>query len=155
MRRPSSPASSRTRACVICQLGQPAEEQPGLAGQEQPDERRRLARRRSLPSLRASKRLLPASDLEVRAAFAPLFKQYGVQLALAGHDYQRTRSIDGTTYLVSGAAAKLRPAGSNADTVMSQSVRHFLDVSVYADRLVVQPVDQAGRVFDGLVLPAP
>lgn len=50
------------------------------------------------------------SDPEARAAFAPLFKQYGVQLALTGHDYQRTRSIDGTTYLVSGAAAKLRPA---------------------------------------------
>ena len=97
------------------------------------------------------------SDLEVRAAFAPLFKQYGVQLALAGHDhdYQRTRTIDGTTYLVSGAAAKLRPTGSNADTVVSQSIRHFLDLSVYADRLVVQPVDQAGRAFDGLVLPAP
>ncbi len=97
------------------------------------------------------------SDLEARAAFAPLFKQYGVQLALAGHDhdYQRTRTIDGTTYLVSGAAAKLRPAGSNGDTVVSQSIRHFLDLSVYADRLVVQPVDQAGRVFDGLVLPAP
>jgi len=97
------------------------------------------------------------SDLEVRAAFAPLFKQYGLQLALADHDhdYQRTRTIDGTTYLVSGAAAKLRPAGSNADTVVSRSVRHFLDVSVYADRLVVQPVDQAGRVFDGLVLPKP
>ncbi len=97
------------------------------------------------------------SDLKARAAFALLFKQYGVQLALAGHDHdsQRTRTIDGTTYLVSGAAAKLRPAGSNGDTVVSQSIRHFLDLSVYADRLVVQPVDQAGRVFDGLVLPAP
>lgn len=95
------------------------------------------------------------SNLATRTAFAPLFKQYGVQLALAGHDhdYQRSRIIDGTTYLVSRAAAKLRPAGSNEDTVVSLSTRHFLDLSVYADRLVVQVVDQQGRVFDRLVLP--
>ncbi len=95
------------------------------------------------------------SDEDVRRAFAPLFKEFDVQLALAGHDhdYQRSRVIDGTTYLVSGAAAKLRPAGSNADTVVSQSVRHFLDLSVYEDRLVVQAVDQSGSVFDGVVIP--
>lgn len=97
------------------------------------------------------------SDLDVRAAFAPAFRQYGVQLALAGHDhdYQRTGAIDGTTYVVSGAAAKLRPAGTNRDTKVSLSIRHFLDLSVYADRLVVQAVDQQGRVFDGAVLMAP
>ncbi|MCU1672996.1 MAG: hypothetical protein JWN77_1109 [Frankiales bacterium] len=97
------------------------------------------------------------SDLDVRRAFGPLFKRYGVQLVLAGHDhdYQRSRSIDGTTYLVSGAAAKLRPAGSNEDTVVSQSIRHFLDVAVFTDRLVVQAVNQQGRVFDSVVLSAP
>lgn len=96
------------------------------------------------------------SDRAVRGAFAPLFKQFGVQLALAGHDhdYQRNREIDGTTYIVSGAAAKLRPAGSNDDTVVSRSVRHFLDLSVYEDRLVVQAVDQSGSVIDGVVLSA-
>lgn len=96
------------------------------------------------------------SDEGVRRAFAPLFEKYDVQLALAAHDhdYQRSRAIDGTTYLVSGAAAKLRPAGSNGDTVVSQSVRHFLDLAVYDDRLVVQAVDQTGRVFDGVVLRA-
>lgn len=96
------------------------------------------------------------SDLDSRHAFAGLFEEFDVQLALAGHDhdYQRSRVIDGTTYLVSGAAAKLRPTGSNADTVVSQSVRHFLDLSVYDDRLVVQAVDQSGATFDGVVIPA-
>lgn len=94
------------------------------------------------------------SDEDVRRAFAPLFEEFGVQLALAGHDhdYQRSRVIDGTTYVVSGAAAKLRPAGSNGDTVVSQSVRHFLDLSVYDEHLVVQAVDQSGTVVDGVVL---
>ena len=96
------------------------------------------------------------SDEDVRRSFAPLFKKHGVQLALAGHDhdYERTRAIDGTTYVVSGAAAKLRPAGSNTETLVSQSVYHFLDVSVFEDRLVVEAVDQQGRVFDGVVLNA-
>lgn len=94
------------------------------------------------------------SSPDVRAAFAPLFRTYGVQLAIAGHDhdYERTRSIDGTTYLVSGAGAKLRPVGSNADTVVSSSVLHFLDLRAYDDRLVVQAVGQRGDVLDGVVL---
>jgi len=96
------------------------------------------------------------SDLDVRRAFAGLFEEFDVQLALAGHDhdYQRSRSIHGTTYLVSGAAAKLRATGSNADTVVSQSIRHFLDLSAYDDRLVVQAVDQNGTVLDGVVIPS-
>lgn len=94
------------------------------------------------------------SDLTVRAAFGPLIAKHRVPLVLAGHDhdYQRSRVIDGTTYVVSGAAAKLRPTGSNDDTVASLSVRNFLDLSAYEDRLVVQAVDQQGRVLDGVVL---
>lgn len=94
------------------------------------------------------------SDEDVRRAFAPLFEKYHVQLALAGHDhdFQRSRVINGTTYLVSGAAAKLRPTGSNADTVVSRSIRHFLDLTVDGGRLTVQAVDQSGQVFDEAVL---
>ncbi len=94
------------------------------------------------------------SDLAVRAAFGPLFAKHRVPLVMAGHDhdYQRNRVVDGTTYLVSGAGAKLRPTGSNTDTVVSRSVRNFLDLSAYEDRLVVQAVDQQGAVIDGVVL---
>lgn len=94
------------------------------------------------------------SSLAVRSAFGPLLQRYRVPLVLAGHDhdYQRSRLIGATTFLVSGAAAKLRPAGRNVDTVVSTATRHFLDLSVYPQQLVVRAVDQQGRVFDGLVL---
>lgn len=94
------------------------------------------------------------SDLAVRAAFGPLIAKYHVPLVLAGHDhdYQRSRMIDGTTYLVSGAGAKLRDTGSDENTAVSLSTRHFLDLSAYSDHLVVQAVDQGGEVIDGVVL---
>ena len=96
------------------------------------------------------------SSTTLKAAWEPLIDQYEIDLVLNGHDhdYERSRVVDGTTYVVSGAAAKLRPAGSNGDTVVSQSVRHFLDLSAYPDRLVVQAVDQSGAVVDGVVIPA-
>lgn len=97
------------------------------------------------------------SSLDVRDAFAPVLTRYRVPLVLAGHDhdYQRTRQLAGTTYLVSGAAAKLRPAGHDVDTVVSTSTRHFLDIAVHADPLVVRAVDQQQQTFDGLVLCEP
>lgn len=53
------------------------------------------------------------SSLDVRGSFSPLFEQYDVDLVLSGHDHdcQRTRSINGVTYIVSGGGAGLRPTG--------------------------------------------
>ena len=47
------------------------------------------------------------SDHDARDAFTPIFDRYGVQLVLSGHDhdYQRSKPIDGTVYVVSGAGA--------------------------------------------------
>ncbi|MGQ0843419.1 MAG: metallophosphoesterase family protein [Sporichthyaceae bacterium] len=94
------------------------------------------------------------SSRDVRNAFAPLLRRHRVPLVLAGHDhdYQRSRIIDGTTYVVSGAAAKLRPTGRNDDTVVSASVRHFLEIEAYPDRLIVRAVDQQGKAFDSATI---
>jgi Icc-related predicted phosphoesterase len=56
------------------------------------------------------------SDKKVRHAFVPLFERYGVQLVLSGHDhdYQRSKPINGVTYVVSGAAAGTRRTGTAA-----------------------------------------
>jgi len=85
-----------------------------------------------------------------RAAFTPLFGRYGVKLALSGHDhdYQRSRSVNGVTYVVSGGAAKLRKAGRADFTSTSTSTYHFVDIAVWPERLRLQAIDQAGRVFD-------
>ncbi len=90
------------------------------------------------------------SDLDVRQAWGPLFAAAEVPLVLAGHDhdYQRSIPVDGVTYVVSGAAAKLAAVDQEDFTAVSASTRHYLDLLVYDDRLVVRAIDQAGRLVD-------
>jgi 3',5'-cyclic AMP phosphodiesterase CpdA len=97
------------------------------------------------------------SDLDVRRAWVPLFERFDVPLVLAGHDhdYQRSRPIDGVTYVVSGGAARLRPAGWEDFTEVSTSTRHYLDLAVYDDRIVGRAVDQSGGVVDEFTVPGP
>lgn len=92
------------------------------------------------------------SSLDVRAAFGPLFERYGVELVLSGHDhdYQRSTKINGVTYIVSGAAAKTRPAGRADFTYVSYSTLHFLDIVVWPDRLQVRAINQDQRLFDSV-----
>jgi hypothetical protein len=94
------------------------------------------------------------SDLATRRAFVPAFARHGVDLVLSAHDhdYQRSHPIDGVTYIVSGGAARVRFTGARAFTAVSYRVRHFVEVAVFADRLVVRAIDQQQRVFDELVL---
>ena len=93
---------------------------------------------------------LNASDLDVRDTWAPLFAEAGVALVLAGHahDYQRSEPQDGVTYVVSGAAAKLDPTGSEEFTAVSASTLHFLDLLFYDDRIVGRAIDQSGNLVD-------
>lgn len=92
----------------------------------------------------------------VQANFVPLFAEYEVDLVLSGHDhdYQRNSPIDGVTYVVSGAAAKLRPTGSADFTAVSWSTHNFVDLAVYPDRIEAQAVDHQGRVIDSFTLAA-
>jgi 3',5'-cyclic AMP phosphodiesterase CpdA len=94
------------------------------------------------------------SSREARAAFSPLFERYHVQLVLSGHDhdYQRSVPIGGVTYVVSGAGADTRRTGEADFTAVSFSWHHFLDVGVFADRLVVRAVNQERRVADEFTL---
>jgi len=94
------------------------------------------------------------SDLAVRRAWSPVFAEYDVPLVLAGHehDYQRTHPLDGVTYVVSGAAAKLRKSGSDDFTAVSATKRHFLDLLFYGDRIVGRAIDQSGRLVDSFTI---
>lgn len=97
------------------------------------------------------------SSLDARAAFSPIFEEYGVQLVLSGHehDYQRMVPVKGVTYIVSGAAAETRRTGKTSLTAAAYSWHHFLDISAFADRIVVRAVNQDGRVFDEVSLALP
>jgi hypothetical protein len=90
------------------------------------------------------------STADVQETWSPLFAEYDVPLVLAGHDhdYQRSKPVDGVTYVISGAAAKLRATGTKDFTAVSSSTRHFLDLLFYDDRLVGRAIDQSGRLVD-------
>lgn len=80
----------------------------------------------------------------------PLFKKYGVQLYINGHDhnYERTRSIAGTTYLVCGAGAKSRAVKRSQWTEHSTREFSFAAFDVYADRIIVRGINTQNQIFD-------
>lgn len=82
--------------------------------------------------------------------FAPLFKKYGVQLYINGHDhdYERTQVIDGTTYLTCGAGAGLRPVSKSKWTAYSASELSFAAIMVYGDRMEIKGINIKNQVFD-------
>ncbi len=90
------------------------------------------------------------SDPGVQRDFVPLLERYGVDLVLSGHDhdYQRSKPINGVTYVVTGAAAKLRPTGSADFTEVSYSVHSFVDLVVGTDRIEGSAIDHDGRAID-------
>jgi 3',5'-cyclic AMP phosphodiesterase CpdA len=94
------------------------------------------------------------SSKHEREVFSPIFEEHGVQLVLSGHDhdYQRSKPIDGVTYIVSGGGAGTRRTGEDSFTAVSFSWHHFLDIAAFDDRLVVRAVNQDGRVADEVTL---
>ena len=85
------------------------------------------------------------------ARLTPLFRRYGVQLYINGHDhhYERTRPIDGTTYLTVGnGGAQLRAVLPNANTARALSTYGFTELSATADRLRIDAWDSQGRRID-------
>jgi 3',5'-cyclic AMP phosphodiesterase CpdA len=94
------------------------------------------------------------SSVDVRDMFAPVFAEHGVQLVLSGHDhdYQRSKPIDGVTYVVSGAAAGTRRTSAESFTAQSFSWHHFVEVTVFDDQLVVRAINQDLRVADEAVV---
>ncbi|MEO8701822.1 MAG: metallophosphoesterase [Kofleriaceae bacterium] len=96
------------------------------------------------------------SDLQLRGVLAPLAKKYGVELVITGHDhdYERTKSIDGTTYIVSGSAgAPIRPIRPHEFTASARTEPHYVLVDVDGDKLSLRAINLRGEVFDSASLP--
>jgi 3',5'-cyclic AMP phosphodiesterase CpdA len=87
--------------------------------------------------------------------FTPLFQKYGVQLYINGHEhhYERTRSINGTTYLICGGGAGTRPVGKNEWTEYSAERLSFAAYEVYPDRIEISGIGTDRRVFDRGIVP--
>ena len=94
------------------------------------------------------------SSLEARRLVSPIAERHGVQLVLSGHehDFERSQPIHGVTYVVSGAGSETRRTGHAPFTAAAWSWHHFLDISIYRDRIVVRAVNQDVRVFDEVVI---
>jgi 3',5'-cyclic AMP phosphodiesterase CpdA len=91
------------------------------------------------------------TDPKMVKRFAPLFKQYGVNLYINGHEhnYERTQPIDGTVYLVTGhGGANLRTVGRSDWTAHAESEYGFSAIALYGDRLEIQGLDSSGKMFD-------
>lgn len=88
--------------------------------------------------------------------FEPIFKKYRVQLYINGHEhhYERTRSINGTTYLVTGhGGASLRDVGKHDWTAYAVSRYGFTALEVYRDRIMIKGIGTNQQMFDQGTIP--
>jgi 3',5'-cyclic AMP phosphodiesterase CpdA len=95
------------------------------------------------------------NDAVAIARLTPLFRRFGVQLYINGHDhnYERTSSINGTTYLTVGnGGAHLRPVVPNRNTAVAVSTYGFAEVSVDRDRMRIDAWDSKGKRIDQATL---
>jgi len=95
------------------------------------------------------------SDKEIRKDLEPVFVRHGVTVVFSGHDhhYERTVSIKGVTYVVSGGGGKsLYRAGRSEWTASSRSVHHAVYVRVEGKQLCLEAIKPDGKVLDRLDL---
>jgi 3',5'-cyclic AMP phosphodiesterase CpdA len=95
------------------------------------------------------------NDPHLAAKLGSLMRRHGVQLYINGHDhnYERSKPIDGITYLVvGGGGATLRPVISTAQTARAASVFSFAEIEVSPRELKLWAWDKNGRQIDRTVI---
>lgn len=98
------------------------------------------------------------SDVGFRTHFRPILEKYQVQLVLNGHDhhYERTTPQNGVVYVVTGGGGRgVKGTGWSEFTAFSESVIHFVYVTVQGEQLAMHAIDGLGQEFDQLVLDNP
>ena len=96
------------------------------------------------------------TDQAMVQRLTPLFKKHRVQLYINGHEhnYERTKLIDGTTYLITGhGGAYLRPVKPTAVSEYAVSRYGFSALEVYPDRIEIQGWGTDSKVFDRGIVP--
>ena len=98
---------------------------------------------------------LYGDDPAAIARLTPLFRQYGVQLYINGHEhhYERSTVIEGTTYLqVGGGGATLRPVIPSERSARAISRHSFVELTATRGSLELTGWDEEGRRIDSAVL---
>ncbi|MEB3243107.1 MAG: metallophosphoesterase, partial [Cyanobacteriota bacterium] len=95
------------------------------------------------------------NDPHLAAKLSGMMRRHGVALYINGHDhnYERSRPIDGITYLVvGGGGASLRPVLATAQTAKAASVFSFAELEAGPRELKLWAWDKTGRQIDQAVL---
>ena len=98
---------------------------------------------------------LYGNDPNMAAKLVNLMRRGGVQLYINGHDhnYERSRPLDGITYLVvGGGGASLRPVIATGQTAKAASVFSFAELEASATELRLTAWDKDGRIIDQAVI---
>ncbi len=85
----------------------------------------------------------------------PLFRRYGVALSISGHEhhYERSRALNGTTYLVvGGGGAHLRPVFGSDTMAFGRSTFSFAELEATFASLTISGWDARGQRIDQVVL---
>ncbi|MEO1234976.1 MAG: metallophosphoesterase [Myxococcota bacterium] len=96
------------------------------------------------------------SNPEVRKVLTPLAEKYGIEVVLAGHDhdYERSKPIRGTTYLVAASGgAPIRRVIRSDFTAEFRTEPHYVLFDVSGGRLLGRAVNLEGEVFDTFIIP--
>jgi len=91
------------------------------------------------------------SELSVRQALSPLASRYGVELFVSGHDhnYERTKKIDGVTYIVTGSAgAPSRRVRKRDFTLTIRTQPHYVLFDVETTGIAIRAINLNGETFD-------
>jgi 3',5'-cyclic AMP phosphodiesterase CpdA len=96
------------------------------------------------------------SNLKMRRVMRPLTVRHGVELVVSGHEhnYERTKSIDGVTYVITGSAgAPIRPVDPQNFSAATRLEPHYVLFDVEERGLTLRAVNLAGHTFDSHVIP--
>lgn len=102
------------------------------------------------------------SDLQIRAAFSPVFERHGVQLVLAAHEhlYERTHPLptsrpanERVVYVTTGGGgAPVYPAGNASWTAHIASAHHYVRGVATECTLTLEAIGLNGSAFDDVTL---
>ncbi len=96
-------------------------------------------------------------DLDLRGRLAPLFREYGMNVVMSGHEhtYERLKPQDGIYYFIVGDSAKLIPHDFKTTADIEKGFdgdRAFMLVEIDGDKLYFQTIARKWQTVDFGVL---
>jgi hypothetical protein len=92
-------------------------------------------------------------DVDLRSRLEPLFKQFGVNLVLAGHQhvYERLKPQNGTNYIVLGNSGQLRPGDLRPSPKTAKGFdtdQAFMLMEIADKQLSLQTISRTDQTVD-------